>query len=135
MEGLNAKLAEDNVSLLDQIEDWVKDIKALSLEHNKLSEKLAETECERNDLKADSDWLQKELKRVLEEKSRMSATGYMGGGEFDLGTDAGGKAAEFIKVAYREMSKRYHPDAGGTNKDMQELNMIVTAFRGVMGIR
>lgn len=44
-------------------------------------------------------------------------------------------ATRFIKVAYRELAKEYHPDAGGTEEDMKELNLIAMAFRGVMGIR
>lgn len=37
-------------------------------------------------------------------------------------------ALEVIKAGYREMSKKYHPDSGGTKEDMQVVNAVKEAF-------
>ena len=39
-----------------------------------------------------------------------------------------GATKEEIKKAYRNMSKKYHPDVGGTNEKFNEIN---TAYRAL----
>ena len=43
------------------------------------------------------------------------------GGTNRLSSSAFGKLKEIIHVGYRELSKKYHPDVGGSNQDMIEL--------------
>jgi hypothetical protein len=43
-----------------------------------------------------------------------------------------GMMERIIKAGYRDLAKKYHPDAGGDNEQMKELNASYDALNGAL---
>jgi hypothetical protein len=89
-----------------------------------------------DDIKNEFDEIRKLFDEIMEDDAKIfeGLGGCLNNAKVFGGLDQA-MVARFIKVAYREMSKECHPDAGGSAEDMIKLNLIKDAFRGLMGLK